>query len=208
MPVYSRGQFEEELVAAHGSCLRFARWLTGSNTGAEDLLHDVLLPMMSRVDRGVFNIDAPLETYIKSSLRKRTYSMWKAKSKKDVPVSVQILIECCDQDVRNDVFGSELMDLIKLIADVAGTRQMAALVMYELFGYTYKEIAQMTRIGSAATIHTHRANAIDAMRAYYDGLDPGSGSVGVSAGGRPGVGASASMAPSGEQFMNPDSEES
>ena len=205
MPIYTREQWETELIACYESCLRYARRLVGSNVGAEDLLHDVLAPMAARVNRGAFNIDAPLAGYITSSLKKRVYTRWKAKIRKVELVSVQILIECCDQDIRNDVFDPGLIDLMKLIGDVAGTRQMTTLVMHDLLGYTYKEISQMTSIGSASTVHGYHASALQAMQTYYSGTHPASGPVAVA---RQGVAASASTAPSGEETMSPDSEES
>src|SRR5690349_10995499 len=97
------GTFEQEVRESWKTWWLFGRRLTADEERAKDLVQTVLERIVRRLKVAPLPIRESLRSYVLSSIRKEFYRQWHQEQRiKTVPFSIELLMEACDAEDRDE----------------------------------------------------------------------------------------------------------
>ena len=129
--------FEELFLDVHDRLYRALYFITGSSADAEELMQDAFLKLWERWDR-IDRIDDPVAYLFRSSLNGFRMRMRRTRmvARRLVPVASM-------RDPFDDV---NVREHVRRMLRGLPSRQRAAIVLTEIFGYSSEQAAQIMRI--------------------------------------------------------------
>lgn len=148
--------------ACHEPFVRYCTALAYSKMDAEDLVQDVLLSAFKNFDK--IEKKGKLLHYLIRAAKNRSISVWRKRRNE-----TELMSKHDDRMIAQGVSADTLLDvqLLYKTLDMLPTSQRDALVLYEISGFSMKEIAEM-QSSTEGAVKTKVSRGRDKLRELLD----------------------------------------
>ena len=140
MPEYKQQQFMELYKACHEPFMRYCSALAYGKMDTEDLVQDVLLSAYTHFEK--LRKPEDFLHYLIRAARNRSVSNWR-KGKKRIQLTEKYAKRLSDKGVSPDKLLE--IDFLYKALDCLPRKQKEALILFEVSGFSLKEIAEMQK---------------------------------------------------------------
>lgn len=148
--------FQQLIHPVQDKLYRFALSILGHDSDAQDVVQDVILKLWDKREQ-LEQIENP-EAWLMTATKNKCIDLLRSKKRSTSSLDDALELPSTQLSPEAVTISSDLMEIIRSMMAELPEAQQAVMVLRDIEGYTYEEIAEMTELSlSQVKINLHRA---------------------------------------------------